>query len=1025
MAIQADLFSILYFLVLTVYGMIGTYALSLNPKASLNRVFFLICLSLCIWAFSFSIGNVAIYYETALLWRRIASFGWGILYSLLVHFFLLLTDATTFLKLRVTFILIYLPAVLNLIFYGIYGPVAILQYSLMQIESGWINTSVGGFGDLFFNTYYTLFSFVGLIVLWSWKGLSKDATKKKTAIIVSTTFFIGFISGTSTDMFINQYLDFYTPQLGVVFAIIPILGIFYSIQRHGLMLNREISNVNEKEILSLNHRMKIYDYLTIAIICGSVLNIGHYFYYTVDIASVLLTSTIFMFMGLITKMISLTSFSKYKQDMMLFVTLSILTFMLLWRFLFEDGSNIVWTIPIIFLLVTAVFRDRKFFFYMLFVTLLFHLWSWIKVPVVEVTVNNINYLSHMTLYMLVAVLVFYINQTYFQRLDDHEKQTELQKKISEISSAFVSVTIDNLDDKISDMLKKSGEYFEVDRAYMFRFSEDMSMAECTNEWWNESSCLTINTIGSQPTASFPWWMKELEQNRKVYIECVEHLPNEASADREFLMRQGVKSLISAPVFKQSRLIGFLGYDAVRDKTWSFEQQEALQIMINIVSDALVKVETEKEINFMAYYDALTGLLNRTYFNLQLNKKIERARRKKKFIGILFLDLDEFKSINDTMGHDSGDKLLIEVAKRLSQSVRKADKVCRFGGDEFLVMLSSMDDPAHIQIATRKIMEAFDKPIKIKEQDFYVTASCGVAIYPLDGLDAETLIKSADLAMYESKESGKNRYAFCTPLMKEAVNEKMQLSNDLYTALEREELVLYYQPQVHIETGNIIGLEALIRWNHPDRGIISPGIFIPLAEQTGLIHKIGEWVVKTACIQNKVWQSKGFSPVVMAVNLSVEQFRGNKLVEVVSNALTESKLESKYLELEITESIAIKEPTYIIGILHKLKALGVSISIDDFGIEYSSLSRLKELPIDRLKMAMEFVQGIENGAKDEAIAVVIINLAKSLGLKVIAEGVEDEGQVAFLKARVCDEVQGFYFYYPMPAKEIEQILPRIT
>ena len=638
------------------------------------------------------------------------------------------------------------------------------------------------------------------------------------------------------------------------------------------------------------------------------------------------------------------------------------------------------------------------------------------------TIGKADYQQRLVIYIILSAIIYYVSHVYRQSLDEHEKQAALQKKISEISSSFVSVTIDNLDDKINNMLKISGEYFDVDRAYIFRCSEDMSMAAYKNEWCNENITPAIDMIGSQPTSSFSWWMKELAQNKKVYIKDAKNLPSEVSSERELLMLEKVKSLISVPVCNHDKLIGFLGFDAVkRKKTWSVEHQEALQIIANIVSDAMVKVEAEKKINFMAYYDALTGLSNRTYFNLQLDKMIALANRKEKLIGILFLDLDEFKSINDTMGHNSGDQILIEVSKRLSQTVRKSDVVCRFGGDEFLVMLPQMDELEQIKITTEKIMEALKKPIKIKEQNFYVTASCGVSIYPTDGHSAENLIKSADLAMYESKGSGKNNFAFCTTIMKDVAKEKMQLLNDLYRALEREEFILYYQPQVNIESGKIMGLEALIRWNHQDRGIISPGVFIPLAEQTGLIHKIGEWVVKTACIQNKTWQSKGFSPLVVAVNLSVEQFRGNKLVEVVSKALKESKLAPRYLELEITESIAIKEPSYIIGILQQLKALGVTISIDDFGTEYSSLSRLKELPIDRLKMAMEFVQGFDKGVKDEAIAVLIINLAKSLGLKVIAEGVEAERQLTFLKDRVCDQVQGYYFYRPMPADEIEKIL----
>ncbi len=1004
------------------YGNIGVYVLSLNPKERLNRIFFLGCLSLGMWAFAFIFANVATHYEQALFWRKLASFGWGVHFSFQLHFFLLLSNRYELLTYRRTYLFLYLPAIVTITIFGLYSPIANSMYHLVQLDSGWINVSEGGFWDSFYNTYYILFSLLGLVAIWSWKGLSKDVNKKKTAIIISTTLFLAIVAGSVTDIFLNQSLELYTPQMGIVFAIIPISSFYYSIKKHGFMTEPDMKHSDKMEILNFESRRKFFEYISIAIICGSVANIGHYFYYGIEIQTVLQMSIALFAFGLMIRMISFLSISHSIKDLMLFLALSCVIILVFWRFSYDYGNNIVWPIPVIFLLLTAVFRQNKFFFLILLVTLIVHFWAWLSVPEIIVTVNNLDYLTHIIIYALISALVYSISRIYTHRLYEQEKNTSLQRIISEISSEFVSVNLHNFESKIDEMLKKSGEYYGVDRAYVFRYSQDLSTLDYTNEWCQEGITPAIDMIGSLPTASFPWWMTELEQNGKIHIEDITKLPEDASAERDLLLLQEVKSLISVPIFNHRRLIGFLGFDAVQNKkSWSVEHQEALQVMANIVSDAIVKVEAEKEINYMAYFDALTGLSNRTYFNMQLEKMIELSKRKEKLLGILFLDLDEFKSINDTMGHEMGDKLLVTIGERLSKVVRKSDVVCRFGGDEFLVMLPQMDDVSQIEIATEKVMGVFQEAITIKDQNLHMTASCGVAVQPLDGQDTVSLIKSADLAMYESKKAGKNRFSFCTPIMKEAVKEKMQLTNDLYRALERDELTLYYQPQMSIESGNIIGLEALIRWNHPTRGLVLPGQFIPLAEETGLIHKIGAWVLKTACLQNKAWQAKGYSQVVMAVNLSVEQFRDSRLVGIVSEVLAESGLEPRYLELEITEGIAIKEPSYIIGLLHQLKALGVSISIDDFGTEYSSLSRLKELPIDRLKMAMEFVQGIDKGTKDEAIALVIINLAKSLGLKVIAEGVEEEGQFTFLKDRVCDEVQGYYFYRPMPADEIERII----
>ena len=293
--------------------------------------------------------------------------------------------------------------------------------------------------------------------------------------------------------------------------------------------------------------------------------------------------------------------------------------------------------------------------------------------------------------------------------------------------------------------------------------------------------------------------------------------------------------------------------------------------------------------------------------------------------------------------------------------------------------------------------------------------------PLDGEDSESLVKNADTAMYEAKDNGKNQYSLCTPDMKNEVEKNMKLSNDLYRALERNELVVYYQPQVDLPTSKIVGVEALIRWMHPTRGMISPGVFIPIAEGNSLINSIGEWVLKTACIQNKKWQDMGLPHMNMAVNLSPVQMINPKIVENIENIIKETRLDPKYIELEITESVTIQESDYVIDVLNKLKKIGVSIAIDDFGTEYSSLSRLKMLPIDRIKIDMQFVQGIENNEKDKAITMVIINLAKSLGLNVLAEGVETNSQLEFLNQKMCDYVQGYYYYKPMPAEELEKIL----
>jgi diguanylate cyclase (GGDEF)-like protein/PAS domain S-box-containing protein len=437
-----------------------------------------------------------------------------------------------------------------------------------------------------------------------------------------------------------------------------------------------------------------------------------------------------------------------------------------------------------------------------------------------------------------------------------------------------------------------------------------------------------------------------------------------------------------------------------------------------------RIEMEEKIKKLAYYDYLTGLPNKRLFNDRVEQCIFDAARNEKTFGILFLDLDSFKRINDTMGHTKGDELLIMVSNRITNTLREGDTVCRVGGDEFIVLIKNLEEEHYIYKLAEKILNIFKNPFKINNHDLFITTSIGGAIYPIDGESVETLIKNADIAMYTAKEDGKNKFRISTPLIKDRMIKEMKLTNGLYRAVEKNELELYYQPQVSIISGKIIGLEALIRWNNTKFGIVNPADFIYIAEKTGLILPIGEWVIRSACRQNKEWQNAGILNVPIAVNLSVNQFRNTKIVDLIISVLNETNLNPNDLELEITENIIIKETQYIIQSLIELKNLGVKIAIDDFGTEYSSLNYIKQLPVDKIKIDISFVRGIGINAKDESIINVIIALAKNLGLMVIAEGVETKEQLDFLTKQMCDEIQGYYFYKPMPANQIEELMKGI-
>ncbi|MGF1548319.1 MAG: putative bifunctional diguanylate cyclase/phosphodiesterase [Thiotrichales bacterium] len=437
---------------------------------------------------------------------------------------------------------------------------------------------------------------------------------------------------------------------------------------------------------------------------------------------------------------------------------------------------------------------------------------------------------------------------------------------------------------------------------------------------------------------------------------------------------------------------------------------------------------EDRIRQLAYFDEITGLPNRALFKERLGQALLLARRNQRHLAVLFLDLDNFKRINDTLGHSTGDLLLSEVAKRLLLNLRTSDAIAqgrpepdhedlaRLGGDEFTVLLAEIAQATDAAVVAQRIVEALGKPIELAGHEITVTTSIGIAVYPDDGQDVETLIKNADMAMYFAKREGRNAFQFYNESMNTAALKRMTLEKHLRRALERGEFSLHYQPQMEVKSGRISGAEALLRWNNSELGSISPAEFIPLAEETGLILPIGEWVLRTACAQAKAWHDAGVALPRVAVNVSVRQFAQAGFAKLVKEILDETGLIPATLELEITESVIMKDGDAALNTLRELKAVGVQLAIDDFGTGYSSLAYLKQFPIDRLKIDRTFVSAINVDARDRAIAAAVIAMAESMNLSVTAEGVETEGQLSFLESRHCHEAQGYLLSRPLPSTE---------
>ncbi len=460
-----------------------------------------------------------------------------------------------------------------------------------------------------------------------------------------------------------------------------------------------------------------------------------------------------------------------------------------------------------------------------------------------------------------------------------------------------------------------------------------------------------------------------------------------------------------------------------------------QLLERSIRYAIERKRTEERILHMAYYDSLTKLPNRALFHDRLTKALKKTKRYSGICALLFLDLDNFKQVNDTLEHRTGDLLLQEVADRLNTYVRSADTVARqkigvitntvarLGGDEFTILLTEIHSLQDAAKVAQRILSILSQPFYLDGYEVFVTASIGIAISPSDGDEMNTLIKNADTAMYHAKDQGRNNFQFYKHDMNASAMERMTMENDLRKAIDKEEFVLHYQPRINISNGKIVGTEALIRWQHPEKGLIYPGAFIDLAEETGLIIPMGEWVLKEACRQNKIWQTQGplFAPVAVALNLSGHQFRQENLIKIIEKVLTDSDLDPTFLELEITESVIMKNADNTIALLRKLKDMGVQLSMDDFGTGYSSFNYLKRFPLDNIKIDRSFIMDITHNQRDAAIVKAIIVMAQTLGHKVVAEGVETEEQMALLQEFGCDELQGFILSRALPPEHVHEFL----
>ncbi|MEN3188545.1 MAG: EAL domain-containing protein [Atribacterota bacterium] len=978
-----------------------------------------ICVLLAVWSLGLALVRIAPSYEKALFWQRISATGWTTIYSVFLHLSLILSSAHLSRKWWVL-VLTYFPASLSLFAFSILPGVAQRVQHLALMHSTWVVLPVADFWNRFFELYCTtsvgISSF--LIFRMGWK-LNHSKEKK------STTFFIfSLLCAMTLGMIFDRFsMPRRFPELSnlaPVMALFP-LTVFAQTIRNSqnfwiLRKKRWRQQVTQGEILSEADKASLYQFLAgIHILTGFGYATLAVLAQRPAVTNRVLWGVLMLFLGMSTSYLTSLEISEKSRDSISGAILALSAFFLWFEITTVLGRvDVFLSLVILPFLFPAILSGNRWALFMGGAVLfLVQTYTWTSLQ------SEGNHPEAVLTQILVTVLsglailaTLFIRQVYLRRLEENRKQLQIQELIAGVSSQFIGPQPQNVKENLQSALCIIATQLNMPWGFLEVSSEEGSVLRRIHledgPLWVEPDELTF--LRAQTENGTPLWLDSAHLS-----------PLEERHLGQLFAREMLRAIVAIPLQNKDVRCGLLVL-GTRDKVaWSKYGQESLRILGNVLVEALARMKAEKRLEHMALYDSLTELPNRVLFLDRLTKAMQRAKRTGKLVAVAFLDIDSFKLINDSEGHEVGDQLLKQVAQRFSSCIREHDTIARFGGDEFLIVFDNLNQFNEIPPMVERITEEIQKPFFIGNQEFLITASCGIALYPGDGESPEELIQAADLAMYAAKATGEGRYAFCSPHLKAEVQQKQTLTSGLYKAIEREELTIYYQPQVEVTTGSIVGLEALLRWNHPELGLLLPGSFIPLAEQKGLIIPIGEWVLKKACSQITSWQKKGVSIPRLGVNLSPVQLRDPQLVQKVHRTLSETALPPEILELEVTESAIFHNPDEAIALLQNLKNLGVRIALDDFGVGYSSLIRLKMLPVDRIKLDRRFFHNAPYNLRDRTIAESIIQLARSIDAAVIAEGVETETQLQFVTEQGCYEVQGFYYYHPLPPEEIEALL----
>jgi diguanylate cyclase (GGDEF)-like protein len=887
-------------------------------------------------------------------------------------------------------------------------------------------------GTIWFIVYYAVFSIASIILLIRWyRKIESHTPLKRQAGYFLLSIFLPFFLGMATETLPSILGISYFPKLAIVFMMIPVATLFFASRKFGLLLERKKETSLSMEIAQpqSTDRLRMFEMGAATYMVGAALSFlaGH-FGMGGGINQELLLAASILSLGLITRLIPLLTKNHTIQNT-LFLVLSILGSLFLMTKHAESGALTVWAAYIVFLLFTVVLEGDIHAFLLLWATLIIQAVLWIVRPNVYVVIDNVQYLRRMSIIVLSFYAVRYLTGEYSSKLKGYQRYSKSQETLEKISTSFISITSENVKEKVDELFKLSAEILEFDNAYLFEFDAAYENAMIrymyVKDVERESTPFYPGTMFK--TADFPEVKPLIAQNMPLMCEDVTDISLDAAGkQREFFLSRRINSFFAIPItLDNDEVNGFfvIEYHERSDKRLTEGRLHFLKIITNILGDARKKNLYEERLYHSAYFDQTTKLANRNMLIKRLDQSLLNRKESEK-LAVLAIELENLRMINDTFGHSIGNQVVMKSAAMLKELLGECCDISRTGEARFVLVLSHAESKAQIESCAERILAAFTNPVSTDTgvEALFVALRIGIAVYPDDGKDSDTLLKNADLASYEAINTDE-RVLFYNTQLESHIAETTLFTNRLFKSLQNKDFFLEFQPQISCDTGNAVGIEALLRWTSDGRQRVPPDRFIPILEQTGLIYDTGLWVLQEALQEHKRLIAKGFPALRISVNLSVVQFQGENFIPDFTNIIRESQVDPKYIELEITESLFSENPEDTIQKLHKLKDLGLSIAIDDFGKGYSSLNRLKLLPFDRLKIDKEIIDYIDVERKKAPLTEIIILLARTFRASVTAEGVETKEQAEFLKSLACDEIQGYYYSKPLSPEALEEFLKK--